>query len=1011
MQSNKKSALIPAEKNTLFEEVHSTFFPKAPDFKFQDEQEETIRELLKGHDCFLILPTSGGKSLCYQYAALKYDGITIIISPLVRLINDQVTDFNIKMSELPADSPFRKYRAVAYRNDNDGTTKSKLKSILYGKNQDGLIYKLIYISPEKIDSPGFLNTVLKHGRISMVACDEAHCISIWGQDFRPSYYKIPYLIDKITKSQKKRPVVGAFTATATKITMEDVKENLHLNVDFDKIIKKSVKKPNITIKIIPSKARPSLLLKCLKEDFNPEKNPTAKCIVFCTKIYYVTKNYHYILEKLSSPHYRPVYCHSKLDSKTIDDNLQSFMKPYSSADTNGKEPPNILIATSIAEMGINTKDVDVVIHYNIPNDPESYYQQMGRAGRDENKSGLSILFIANKNTSPITTVPNINYGQNNRQNQKEIRSGKSKKTDSYRESLNMSQMLYKSIFIPYRHKRLMQMISAASNPELPVSTETMFQELDRYFNPTEKSEESDELFKALIIRFNRNHPDESTFFSRYITPESIPNNPAELYREMRRAFRKEYAEKERLRDIISINSSKIAGLIRKGDYENNKPKSIAISTYYGADILITLKTSVNSPFISSKGKESIIDPQKYVKRYVSRKLINKLPSSSNDIKVIGEYTHNIKELFKELNLKKTEYPCKSNKRKLLLLCDNTASMNRVYYFLKSECENSYSPLRIRRFGTAKFKIINGEGMANINYFDMMVCDAIYSLGSFRPKQEVIKINDILRCISGDPGFRAYVRKDQNTSEEKNVWMAVINSIEKLTSARIIIDQTDNTMAELNSQKRTHWEGHFLSLSLHENKFSTISDEQLCRKKEYLPSYEYHETPPLYQYSEDCHGQFFTVFNQMLNVQMQNSLTNLKLNYYLAYRIFLWNPVFGKNRTDSEYHSKSRGMVIDFTSNNHKSIFQLLNIETPKTKKEIRAFNHKVQVILDHYIDLCKKWPSKNNRISDEETENNNSGSLNREYQYEIIPSDNNSLIEKCKLITYSILSTLPPESI
>lgn len=304
---------------------------------FRDGQEQIVDALLDGRDALCIMPTGAGKSMCYQIPALLFDGVTIVVSPLISLMKDQVG--SLVQSGVPA----------AYINSSLSYPQflRVLSNTEHGK------YKIIYVAPERLLTDGFLDTCKKI-KISMVAVDEAHCVSQWGQDFRPSYLKIVSFI----KSLENRPIVGAFTATATNDVKEDIKKILRLENPFE--ITTGFDRPNLFFGVIKSSSKDEKLIDLIRE------RGDRSGIVYCA----TRKNVESVCELLCDNGFSATRYHAGLDEYERRKNQEDFVF----------DRKNIMVATNAFGMGIDKSNVTYVIHYNMPKNIESYYQEAGRDG-------------------------------------------------------------------------------------------------------------------------------------------------------------------------------------------------------------------------------------------------------------------------------------------------------------------------------------------------------------------------------------------------------------------------------------------------------------------------------------------------------------------------------------------------------------------------------------------------------------------------------------------------------
>lgn len=316
---------------------------------FRDGQEQIVDALLDGRDALCIMPTGAGKSMCYQIPALLFDGVTIVVSPLISLMKDQVG--SLVQSGVPA----------AYINSSLSYPQflRVLSNVEHGK------HKIIYVAPERLLTDGFLDTCKKI-KISMVAVDEAHCVSQWGQDFRPSYLKIISFVESLAN----RPIVGAFTATATNDVKEDIKKILRLENPFE--ITTGFDRPNLFFGVIKSSSKDEKLIDLIRE------RGDRSGIVYCA----TRKNVESVCELLCDNGFSAARYHAGLDEYERRKNQEDFVF----------DRKNIMVATNAFGMGIDKSNVTYVIHYNMPKNIESYYQEAGRAGRDGGEADCILLY-------------------------------------------------------------------------------------------------------------------------------------------------------------------------------------------------------------------------------------------------------------------------------------------------------------------------------------------------------------------------------------------------------------------------------------------------------------------------------------------------------------------------------------------------------------------------------------------------------------------------------------------
>lgn len=316
---------------------------------FRKGQENIITSIINKEDVLAIMPTGGGKSICYQVPALCLDGITIVISPLISLMKDQVDAL--------------KTMGVKARLINSSLSNSEYNEALEEIENDEC--KIIYIAPERLDSMEFVN-IIRGKNISQVAIDEAHCVSQWGHDFRVSYKKIPYFINRLDK----RPIVTAFTATASNEVREDIINILDLHnpavyiTGFDR--------ENLSINIVKSSSKNKYTLDYVEN----HKNESG--IIYAS----TRKEVETIYEGLLKRNYSVAKYHAGLSNEARKEYQENFIN----------DDIKIMVATNAFGMGIDKPNIRWVLHYNMPQSIENYYQEIGRAGRDGEDSECVLLF-------------------------------------------------------------------------------------------------------------------------------------------------------------------------------------------------------------------------------------------------------------------------------------------------------------------------------------------------------------------------------------------------------------------------------------------------------------------------------------------------------------------------------------------------------------------------------------------------------------------------------------------
>ncbi len=318
---------------------------------FREGQEKLVHSILSGSDTLGVMPTGAGKSICYQVPALAMEGVTIVVSPLISLMKDQVAALN--ESGIHA----------AYINSSLSVRQVSL-ALQYAKEGR---YQLIYVAPERLETEEFLDFALNR-KIAMVTVDEAHCISQWGQDFRPSYLKIVRFIEQLPY----RPVISAFTATATKEVIEDISCVLQLNKPA--VVVTGYDRKNLYFEVRNPKDKDAEIVDYIK------KHLTQCGIIYCA----TRKNVDELQELLSNRGIAAAKYHAGMSDTDRSANQEDFIY----------DRKQVMVATNAFGMGIDKSNVRYVIHYNMPKNMEGYYQEAGRAGRDGATAECILLYGA-----------------------------------------------------------------------------------------------------------------------------------------------------------------------------------------------------------------------------------------------------------------------------------------------------------------------------------------------------------------------------------------------------------------------------------------------------------------------------------------------------------------------------------------------------------------------------------------------------------------------------------------
>ncbi len=316
--------------------------------EFRPLQKEIIERVLVGKDCVVLMPTGGGKSLCFQLPAMMLEGVAVVISPLISLMKDQVDALNKK--------------SITAELINSTLSQIEIVNVM-NRAKTGKL-KIIYIAPERLSVPGF-EEFLHTLKISLIAIDEAHCISEWGHDFRPDYRNLKLLRKKFSTI----PII-ALTATATTRVREDIVKQL--NLDNPQVFISSFNRPNLSYEVIPKKDSLKLILALLQS----HKNKSV--IIYC----FSRNDTENLVHNLNHYGHKSAAYHAGLDATTRRDNQDKFIK----------NEVQIMVATIAFGMGIDKPDVRLVIHQSLPKSIEGYYQETGRGGRDGSPSRCVLLF-------------------------------------------------------------------------------------------------------------------------------------------------------------------------------------------------------------------------------------------------------------------------------------------------------------------------------------------------------------------------------------------------------------------------------------------------------------------------------------------------------------------------------------------------------------------------------------------------------------------------------------------
>ena len=338
------------------DELHKTLRTYYGYSSFRPGQESLIRALLEGNDVLGVMPTGAGKSLCYQIPALLLPGLTIVVSPLISLMEDQVG--TLRKRGIPA--------AFLHAAMSSSARRALCQKILDGQRTGSRgTVRLLYVSPERLMAREFLS-FSENADISLLAVDEAHCISNWGRDFRPAYRKIGDYADSLTR----RPPIGAFTASATPAVREEIISYLHLKEPAS--LTTGFDRPNLYFEVRHAEDKWTELLRVLAE------HRTGTGIIYCL----TRKTTEALAKKLNKNGIPAAFYHGGLTSCEREKSQEDWIR--------GRV--RLIVATCAFGMGIDKPDVRFVIHYNLPGSMENYYQEAGRASRDGRPGECILLY-------------------------------------------------------------------------------------------------------------------------------------------------------------------------------------------------------------------------------------------------------------------------------------------------------------------------------------------------------------------------------------------------------------------------------------------------------------------------------------------------------------------------------------------------------------------------------------------------------------------------------------------
>lgn len=918
MKRNRQSNLEKDIEKYLFCDLHKKH---KSHFYFREKQEQTIKNILcnldkrergkRFYDTFTIMDTGGGKSVCFQYPAIKAVGTTIVVSPLVSLINDQINHFNECIEkarqEYPNDIP--EIEAIALRSDFFGTDADKtdedaeddenraLDSATYREKKKRILrnpgkYKLIYVTPEKMAAPDFV-IFAKKLNISMIVLDEAHCVSLWGWDFRPAYLKVRRFIDSLDR--ERRPFIAAFTATATTNMIKDVKELLNLSLEnkSKKALTGEMKTPflvrdNIHFDMIKTDCTndaksKSAKIEKIREIIDSESSRenlqnNGKILIFCRRI----KDMHDIQKGI--PGSLIYYAHMKFEDK------RTAIDQYDQ--DNAKGGASVMIATKAFGMGIDIGNIDTVIHFDIPDCIEEYYQQVGRAGRDRKRHDAN-------NPAKV-------YLLYNELDLEKLKFMTQCRNDNLENNMDAGAR-YRKIYKPYRADKMIEAVRSAERVQHATIQGT-----------------SVDMTHAEIKKHI-----EKYFTDMHEVADAVSKN-----------------EKNKLFDTVDffiMNTTKLAHVLRKGDYVSGQEKIIDVTNYYGADILLLWEEDEEREYIQK---------HIYSKEYCSEHNVTSNMLSLTVTNHINAEEETIRTIIQEANNRRSK---NLTKPYIMVKCCKgesfcNVSLNRLQslFYVCAEKIPGGSYLSAKIYATASFTVNNGVDDAgkvypNLNDFDMMVADAIYTLGEFENSKKDLCIDDIDRVITGDKRPRGRRRSCENRDE------SIKDSINKLRRSSVKIHWDHSGMIHPDEYSKVFgWEGKLIHISMKDRGRGGW--------------FRYLGKSPLNEYVEQGKGQQYCFLSDELQTcfvgdnRLRHSAMNMLLAHYILYRLWLSHPYKGALGVYDKNSFARKDMVIRLDKSakhpERRTIYDLL--ENSLGLKELsqmqkREIVKKILLILDAYI--------------------------------------------------------------
>lgn len=858
-------------------EIRYIFLQKNRDnqFRLKPYQKEIMTSILSGNDTFVILPTGSGKSLCFQAPSIFFPGITLVVTPLVALIENQVDNFN--KNAYPLYHPHARnyyeniwFKAI-YPGMNGLSAKAMFGEILNPRENSGsgrkIRYKFLYVSPERLCNPKFLRALTeaeKNGlSIDHIVIDEVHCMSQWGFDFRESYLHLPGFIGQ----RPVRPIISAFTATATPKDIAEIKNLLGFPGDPAEYASKKYReiiriqeRQNLSLRILPCddtlgekadrkdgsgpapKTRPDALMDILRE------NRSRVCIIYRTtaagvdELWHTLKNVEFLKDSVVKYHAQMSEQARRRSKRQFEQSYDADAKNDGQSVSSPKTCKNIMIATKAFGMGIDKKDISLVIHYDIPRSLEDYYQEVGRAGRDTEKIPMAqcwLLYSAGPKKEKGTLEYTISW----------IRSGKEESGSACMPiSSRFSEKMKKDIYYWSCQRMNYVILYCALFAGKPGDAQ------DFIVKYLKNSLGREEIKRYLESRLAEEERSRITEYQKKLYSKPPEQNTAEYHTEIRRLI-SEVNE-------LHINNTLVANTLRchPEKYQLGIPyPAPGEAPGYGQEWKSKANKKVKGVESSSLRASDIAEDSAFI--YLSNpRAREEYINGAWNMRQNKEQKADIIFTVDEQNIIYNIFKMQDSRWKLLTGSESLAPYQRYlgrdikalfpksrYNGWRSTKKNASGPKDAGTLGPAEadalFAYAPGprphelkftlRGAEKLSYFDMCVLDAVYSIEA--AGKETIYIQTIWELLTG--------RNPEYSSREKLQFRANIrNSIDKMRAMTISI--SDN---QCGYEAR---DAIFLPLK---------------EKPKGQKGYAYSDLPPLFRYAEEMNGEIIRVPVSLFNV--------------------------------------------------------------------------------------------------------------------------------------------------